>query len=192
MRIAAADKLALFSSSTYEWYTPPALLDKAREVVGDFHTDPASCDAANELVRAKVFYSHENQGEHQVWKGPVWANFPGGTDEIGRSRQQVWAELAVSKWAKNEFEEGLFLLKCDPTKAWSHVWLNRPHCVLSGRIVFQDGSTGSRTGSSPHAYVVMYLGHNVQKFACVFSTIGSVPGYNSWAYTTQVSHHRDT
>lgn len=73
-----SDRIARHSSEHNEHYSPPDVLALARHCLGDFDLDPASCEAANRLVKARSYYSLDNPGQHQPWFGRVWLNPPGG------------------------------------------------------------------------------------------------------------------
>jgi hypothetical protein len=59
-----------------EWYTPPEIIEVARQVMGEIDCDPASSEKANEIVRAKQFFSIEDDGLKQKWIGNIWMNPP--------------------------------------------------------------------------------------------------------------------
>lgn len=64
------------NSGEQEWYTPPAILQAARQVLGTIDLDPASTPAANTLVQATRFYTRADNGLRQHWYGTVWLNPP--------------------------------------------------------------------------------------------------------------------
>lgn len=84
------------SSLTAEHYTPRALTDMAREVMGDIDLDPASSHAANRLVDARRYYTLEAgvDGLEQQWTGRLWINPPG--DSTGALPRKFWGKLAAS------------------------------------------------------------------------------------------------
>jgi hypothetical protein len=56
------------SMDTDWWFTPEWVLDGAREALGgEIDLDPASCALANESVRARVFFSAEDNGMTKPW-----------------------------------------------------------------------------------------------------------------------------
>jgi hypothetical protein len=73
------------SSATAEHFTPPWLVEAAREVMGVIELDPASCEAANEYIRARRIFTIADNGFAQRWSGRVFLNPPGGIcDDEGR------------------------------------------------------------------------------------------------------------
>jgi len=66
------------TSGNNEWYTPGWVLDIARGVLGgEFDLDPASSAIANQTVRAKHFFTQEDDALTKAWTGErVWMNPP--------------------------------------------------------------------------------------------------------------------
>lgn len=59
-----------------EWFTPTDIIEAARNVLGEIDLDPASCGLANETVRAKRYYSIDDDGLIRNWESRVWLNPP--------------------------------------------------------------------------------------------------------------------
>src|SRR5262249_4144059 len=65
-----------------EWFTPPDILEMARSALGAIDLDPASCEEANQAVKAARFYSLKDDGLKQEWHGRIWLNPPFSWPEI--------------------------------------------------------------------------------------------------------------
>jgi hypothetical protein len=63
----------------HEWYSGPAVVEAARQVLGGIDLDPASSKKANEIVQATSFYTIRHDGLRQPWSGRLWLNPPYGT-----------------------------------------------------------------------------------------------------------------
>ena len=50
--------------SSIEWYTPPTIVEAARSAMGRIDCDPASCDQAQTVVQASVYYTAETDGAY--------------------------------------------------------------------------------------------------------------------------------
>lgn len=76
------------SSESNEFYTPEYIVEPARYVLGGFDLDPASSAFANELIRATIYYTEEQNGllVPGGWHGRVILNCPGGlVDNCGNA-----------------------------------------------------------------------------------------------------------
>ncbi|MDB4998269.1 MAG: Modification methylase Bsp6I [Myxococcaceae bacterium] len=69
------------SSESNEYYSPKPLVEAARATLGRIDLDPASCEFANELVGADVFYSEQDNGFPREWNGRTFLNPPGGMSD---------------------------------------------------------------------------------------------------------------
>jgi hypothetical protein len=69
VRDKARENRAAGQDKNNEWFTPAEYLEKAREVMGAFDLDPASCEGANQTVKATKFYGADDNGLEQEWHG---------------------------------------------------------------------------------------------------------------------------
>jgi ParB-like chromosome segregation protein Spo0J len=162
---AIVARKALHSSESNEWYTPARIVDAARSVMGAIDLDPASCDEANEVVKADKIFS-EN-GLEQEWKGRVWLNPPYGREA------KVWAAELASRYEKGDIVEGCLLVNSTTESEWFQ-GLMREYtvCFVLGRIKFWKPN---EIHTSPtHGSAVFYLGDESDRFTEVFEKIGLV------------------
>lgn len=83
---------AVVASGTPEWYSPPELVEPARQVFGGFDLDPGSCPLANRQIRARRIYTAEEDGLARPWDvdgvpSRVWRNPP---SKRGEERTAEW------------------------------------------------------------------------------------------------------
>jgi hypothetical protein len=77
------------SSASPEWYTPPHVVERAHEVLGEIDLDP--CWHPESPVRAAQAFTKADNGLARPWSGKVWLNPPYGR-EIG-----PWIERLVDE-----------------------------------------------------------------------------------------------
>lgn len=102
----------MFSSKTDMWATPQDFFDKLNDEL-HFTLDAA---AVAENAKCEKFFSPEEDGLSQDWKGTVWCNPP-----YGRK---------IGKWVKKAYEESIkngcivvMLLPCRPDTAYFHDYI---------------------------------------------------------------------
>jgi hypothetical protein len=66
------------TSLSSEHYTPPEIVEAARETMGGIDLDPASCLKANRYIKAKRYFTQKDNGYLRDWHGKVFLNPPGG------------------------------------------------------------------------------------------------------------------
>jgi len=59
-----------------ELYTPPIIIEAARDSMGSIDLDVASCSEANEVVQAAQYLTKSDDGLNAEWEGNVWCNPP--------------------------------------------------------------------------------------------------------------------
>lgn len=133
----------MFSSKTDMWATPQDFFDKLND---EFHF---TLDAAAIAENAKCdkFFSPEEDGFSQDWKGTVWCNPP-------YCRQ-------TGKWVKKAYEESrkngctvVMLLPCRPDTAYFHDYILGKAEIrfIRGRLKFG----GSKNSAPFPSMVVVY------------------------------------
>lgn len=155
------------NSGCNEWYTPQRYIDLAREVLGEIDLDPASCAFANETVKARLFFSEDNDGLTKPWHGRVWMNPPYSADLVSK-----FADKFVDEYNDGNVTEGIVLVNNATETAWfaNLVSAATAVCFPHGRIRYQSPNRESLAPLQGQAF--LYFGENGDKFLQVFSEIG--------------------
>lgn len=163
----------MFSHKSLEYYTPVYILDAAREVLGDFDLDPASCEAAQENVRAMQYYTPEQDGLTQVWRGRVWLNPPYSKTD-GKSNQELWSQKLLAEYHSGNVTSAILLVKAAFGYKWFEALFDElPVCLARERLPFirEDGNDD---GESKQGTALFYLGPDKARFYAVFKHIGRI------------------
>jgi phage N-6-adenine-methyltransferase len=160
------------SSETNEWYTPAPCIEAARRVMGGIDLDPASSEKANRTVQAARYFTKDDNGLSQPWKGRLWLNPPYG----GLAGQFI--ERLAERFATGDVTAAVALVSSHSTDtAWFRPLWDRMLCFTYGRIQFV--SSDGRGDAATHGSVFAYFGDNGRLFAAEFSQFGAV--MSRWA-----------
>ena len=181
IRSAAEDVLAEIRTATsgrkpcvayytgnFEWYTPPVIIEAARNVMGAFDCDPASCAVANRTVRAARYYTKEQDGLAQTWGKHVWMNPPYAFPLVAKFTQAL-----LDKLASGEVSEAIVLVNNATETGWFQQLLNAATavCFYRGRIRFLNAD-GCPEGSALQGQVIFYFGSKAAVFRSGFKQFG--------------------
>lgn len=156
---------SLTQAQSHEWYTPAIYIEAARRVLGTIDLDPASSVEANQTVKATTYYTQQNDGLVQEWKGAVWLNPP------YKGLSASFIEKLLEQIKKGNVTEAIVLLNANSTetKWFSPLW-NYILCFTDHRINF----IGQSSTTSTHGSVFIYIGPQERKFYEEFKQFGYV------------------
>ena len=158
----------LRSSQSNEWFTPVPIVEAARSVLGEIDLDPASCEQANETVRATKFFDKDHDGLAQPWHGRVWLNPPYG------GLAGPFVKRVLDQYQSGHTTAAIVLVNAAATDTnWFQPLFDYPLCFA--RRVHFDSPTGPTTQAT-HGSLLAYLGPNVGRFVQVFRELGRVMG----------------
>jgi hypothetical protein len=156
------------NSGENEWYTPPNFIASARAVMGGIDTDPASSEIANQTVKAKRFFTKEDDGLSQTWKGNVWMNPPYAQPLISN-----FAEAVAYKYNAGEFKQAIVLVNNATETQWFQrmAGVAAAICFPKSRVRFLDPE--GNPGAPLQGQAILYFGKNPEKFAAEFNQYGA-------------------
>ena len=160
-------------SASVEFYTPPAIVEAARLAMGGIDLDPASCEEANEVVRAREWcgpsigidgltcgwYRGDGKGAARVFLNP-----PGG--KVGkRSSAVAWWEKLVNEWLDGNVSQAIYvcfnLEVLNTTQASPTPCLDFPICYFRSRPRFWPPGTPpelrGKSGSPKYPGCAVYV-----------------------------------
>jgi hypothetical protein len=191
---------ARHSMDSPEWFTPPAIVEAAREVLGSITLDPASHAEANRIIGARRFYTARDNGLRRPWgrgRARVLLNPPGGTVPAFWARLMgAWefGEIEAAIWIGYSIEQLQTLQGYDVPSP-----LAFPICIPDRRIAFVESTAKQavrfkaideenrarrrkglelrprKDAAQPsHANYITYIGRAPARFAKVFGKFGEV------------------
>jgi len=152
-----------------EWFTPPELIELAREVLGEIDLDPASHPEAQKIVRAKQFFTKADDGLAKPWRGRVWLNPPYAQPLIDHFATKMVSEVV----AKN-VQSAVMLTHNYTDTAWFHRAADVADaiCFTRGRVKFYEPSGEVAAPTQGQAF--FYFGSDIERFADAFDDVGFI------------------
>lgn len=155
----------LMSSETPEWYTPPAIIERAVKVLGKIDLDPCAEQGAKPTVPAKKHYREYDDGLAQPWRGTVYMNPPYGTVI------EDWCRKLRTEYEAGNVTAALALVPARTDTQWWQVLGEFAVCFIVGRLKFSG-----HENSAPFPSAVIYLGDDVPAFIRAFKDAGAIYG----------------
>jgi hypothetical protein len=159
--------MASQKSGVQDYFTPPEIVDAAREAMGDIDLDAASHPLANRTHKIPDYFHTGRSAFHNDWYGRVWLNPPYGNNA-------PWFERIL-----HFVEAGAVEQLCMLSPMWAfQTKIARPVIerasgliLLSPTPKFWGNKDPDKTGSNnPHG--VIYIGPHGSRFHQAFARFG--------------------
>jgi ParB family chromosome partitioning protein len=151
-----------------EWYTPERIIEAAREVLGEIDLDPASSAIAQRTVRARDYFTLDDDGLSKAWFGRIWLNPPYAADLVTKFVGKLCDHIE----AGHVTQAILLVNNATETK-----WFQRAgHLATAisfpaGRVKFLD-ENGNEKGAPLQGQAILYFGASIDSFRRVFGPFG--------------------
>lgn len=161
----------LTSSKSNEWYTPPWLIELARECMGSIDLDPASCATAQKWIQADIWYGEGVNGLIHPWNGNIWLNPPYGRT-VNQSNAGIWATKLEQEYNMDRVQQAILLVNSAHGYEWyESLWRKYPVICLRDRVRFVN-IEGKIGGQSKKAQTLVYFGRRIVRFERIFKHLG--------------------
>jgi hypothetical protein len=155
------------NSGEIEWFSPREYAEAAAAVMGAIDLDPASTVEANEVIGAATFFSVEDDGLSQPWKGRVWMNPPYSRPTI----DGFCAKLAES-YAQGDVTEACVLVNNATETGWFHALAEVAAAICFPRHRVRFWHPGRESWTPLQGQAVLYFGPKVKAFRREFLRFG--------------------
>jgi DNA N-6-adenine-methyltransferase (Dam)/Protein of unknown function (DUF3102) len=165
-RVLWGNNLPMRGNGFNEWCTPSDLIANARRVLGTIDLDPASHRYAQKIVRAKRFFTREQDGLSRPWFGKVWCNPPYDRFSIGPFVDKLIGEIKAGR-----VSEAIMLTHNHTDALWFRRLADNADvvCFTSGRVKFYDSD---EIATPVQGQALSYFGPHVHRFTDGFESVG--------------------
>lgn len=165
-----------FGTGDEKWFSPREYVEAARRVLGRIDLDPASCEDANRIVQAAIFFTEGDDGLAQRWDGSVWMNPPFSRKKIGR-----FCDKLVASLRRGDVTQAIVLVRSDTTASWWRT-LSSPAVAVSlpeERLRFWKPDRDREvSGRSNFGTALFYFGDDPATFCHEFRQFGPVATFH--------------
>jgi phage N-6-adenine-methyltransferase len=150
-----------------EWYTPPGYIEAVRKALGTIDLDPASNDVAQQWIKARRYFTINDDGLKQQWRGRVWLNPP-----YSREMVPVFIDKLIDEIDAGRVTAAIMLTHNYTDTEWFLKAQARCDaiCFTKGRIKFTKPDRQESAPTQGQAF--FYFGEDVAAFADAFKAIG--------------------
>lgn len=172
--LISAVAAATSSSPDYdgdEWFTPAEWVERARAALGGtIDLDPASNIHAQKTVKAKRFYTKEDDGLSKPWTGRVFCNPPYSTALIKAFTNKLLASLEELR----EATAAVYLVNNCTDAGWFQDCLHwcDAVCFPRGRIAFENANGVGFATRQGQAF--FWFGMDAGPFRAAFKDCGAI------------------
>jgi hypothetical protein len=152
-----------FSSSTVECYTPPGVVARVLEVLGEIDLDPCSNSHDDPNIPATNHYTRGDDGLGHDWHGRVYMNPPYGRE------LPTWVEKLCGEYDAGRVTEAIALVPSRTDTEWYRRLREYPRCFIFGRLRFVG-----QENTAPFPSMAVYMGDRLPDFIDAFQDIGDV------------------
>ena len=154
-----------------EWFTPARYIEAARDVLGGIDLDPASCEQAQETVQAATWYSQEQDGLIQDWRGRVFCNPPYARGVIDNFVRKLAYHVE-----REDVHAYCILVNSACDTEWFHRLLDLSDmvCFTRGRIAFISPTDKTGKKKPPLGQAFFYGGNAHDDFERAFTQFGTI------------------
>jgi ParB family chromosome partitioning protein len=137
-------------------------------VLGDIDLDPASSDTAQKTVRARRYFTRDDDGRTKPWAGRVWMNPP-----YARPLVDQFLDKLCQHYAAGDVTAACVLVNNATETSWfaKAAQVAAAICFPTRRVKFLD-ETGGACGAPLQGQAVIYLGPDINGFVAVFGEFG--------------------
>lgn len=153
------------------WYTPDVYLDSARRALEGIDFDPFSSVAANERVKASLFYTEEDDALTRQWPtvDGVWMNPPYSNGLCGKA-----VTAFLEEWKAGTFKRGIVLVNNATDTIWWDDLMREATavCFTDHRIAFWN-EDGKASSGNTRGQAFVYFGKQTGRFVREFDRHGT-------------------
>jgi phage N-6-adenine-methyltransferase len=160
---------AEYAGEDDEWFTPPEIIELAREALGGIDLDPATHTIAQQTIGAATFYTAADNGLARPWFGRVWLNPP-----FNRTLLSLFVDKLISEYSSGAVEQAILLTHDYTDVEWFHAAARaaRMVCFTSGRIRFL--APCGDVCSPRQGQALFYFGADDAAFGATFAEVGLI------------------